>query len=463
MTTEQNVTVATENNMTPEEKKKLLLDQSFSNTEELGADSQPRGLRSLAVPEGQTASSMLGRGVRKIGGPLVAGLAGTAIDTAALIPRALERVGNNMYRGFTGQPADTSPFVMNATTQSFLNDNKTTSLKDIPGQVFAADPNEISREKQRIQSRLSQLSDQPIDQPQKPVSQTNNSKPATDNTSSINIQKPAQSNFLYAEDTERMNRLGGIKEMLRSPNPDINYSMLRDEKTGKSVVRETINGSGNNSAPALERPFVSAKKFRQIIGWDKDRNPIYSTGVDEMNAANAGIASYNAEQMNGYNNRNNAWASENGTVPLQNAQTSEAIAHANEIPLTGKSLRDYQAAQIKNLGTGTGVDKDNFLKIVNQVPSGEIDLATGMQKFINEEQLYDISAGKFINPRRQQTGPQNAILADLNSGQKPQMIYEKYFSSMPHDQAFETLKSMPPGEARKQLAKLLDDRWGSGN
>jgi len=447
--------------MTPEEKRKLLLDQGFSNTEDLGTDRQPVGLQYLAAPENQTASSLLGRGVRKIGGPLVSGLAGTAIDTAALIPRALERVGNNMYRGFTGQPADTSPFVMNATTQSFLNDDKTTPLKDIPGQAFAADPNEISREKQRSQSKLSQLSDRPITQPQKPISQINNSNPATDNTSPSSIQKPAQSNFLYAEDTERMNRLGGIKEMLRSPNPDINYSMMKDEKTGKSVVRETINGSGNNSAPALERPFVSAKKFRQIIGYDANENPIYSTGAAEMAAANAGIVSYNAEQMNGYNNRNNAWAAENGTVPLQNAQTSEAIAHANEIPLTGKSLRDYQSAQIKNMGTG--VDKDNFLKVVNQVPSGEVDPATGMQKFISEEQLYDISAGKFINPRRQQTGPQNAILTDLNSGQKPQMIYEKYFSSMPHEQAIATLNSMPPGEARKQLAKMLNDRWSSGN
>ena len=115
------------------------------------------------------------------------------------------------------------------------------------------------------------------------------------------------------------------------------------------------------------------------------------------------------------------------------------------------------------MGTGAGVDKDNFLKVVNQVPSGEIDLATGMQKFINEEQLYDISAGKFINPRKQQQSPQNNILTDLNSGQKPQMIYEKYFSSMPHEQAIATLNSMPSGESRKQLAKMLNDRWSSGN
>jgi len=313
--------------------------------------------------------------------------------------------------------------------------------------VPTLDPGEIAREKMRGQSKLSQLSSQPITQTQNLATQNNNSN-ALNNTSPSDNKKLANPNFLYAEDTERMNRLGGLKEMLRSPNPDINYSMMRDEKTGKSVVRETINGSGNNSAPTLERPFVSAKKFRQIIGWDKDDRPIYSTGVDEMNAANAGISSYNAEQMAGYNNRNNAWASENGTVPLQNAQTAESNANAQKL---------------RTMGNGSGVDKDNYLKIINQVPYGDPEPGTGKQQFINEEQLYDISAGKFINPKRQQTGPQNDILTELNSGQKPQMIYEKYFSSMPHDQAIATLNSMPPGESRKQLAKLLNDRWSSGN
>ena len=158
---------------------------------------------------------------------------------------------------------------------------------------------------------------------------------------------PQNGNFLYPEDQARMERVGGIRQMMQSPNPDIAYSRMRDPATGKNVVRETINGSGNNSAPALQTPFVSAKAFAQRTGWDKDGNPIYSTGADEMAAANAGIADYNTALMAGYRDRNIAFASEQGGIPKDQASAAYDNARALEEPLEGQSSRGLRAAQAR--------------------------------------------------------------------------------------------------------------------
>jgi hypothetical protein len=310
--------------MTPEERKKILERPTIG---QMKRDSRPASANAGGF-SGDSAAGWVGQGARQLLEPVVPVAkfaAGNVADAATLPSRALNRVGNNMYRGFTGQPIDNSKFVLNPVTQSLVGEKKPVGAQPGGRLALAANPAEMAREKLRGQSRLSQPPAQPIAQPQNSAPQINNTNPLRDTSPSSSRKRP-QPNFLYPEDTERMSRLGGVKEMLRSPNPDINYSMLRDEKTGRLVVRETINGSGNNSPPALERPFVSAKQFRQIVGWDKDQNPIYSTGADEMAAANAGIADLNTARLTGYDQRNTAWVSENGTVPLQNAQTGLANA-----------------------------------------------------------------------------------------------------------------------------------------
>ena len=333
------------------------------------------------------ASSMLGAGIRKVGAPIVAGLAGTAADTVSLVTRAFERVGNNVIAGFRGEQPDTSEFVMNPYTRLAMG----AALEPPVQSVNSAAPVTSG-----IRPAAAAAPGNPLSKPSPLTPPTTAAKtaPTSASTNAVNTgggTAPQNGNFLYPEDQARMERVGGIRQMLQSPNPDIAYSMMRDEKTGKNVVRETINGSGNNSAPALKTPFVSAKAFAQRTGWDKDGNPIYSTGADEMAAANAGIADYNNALLKGYQDRNIAFTSEQGGIPRDQASAAYDNARALEVPLEGQSSRGFRANSQKKtdlIGKYVAID----------VP-GEPDqygMPTTRKVLVNPvtEEIFDPTAGQ---------------------------------------------------------------------
>jgi hypothetical protein len=232
---------------------------------------------------------------------------------------------------------------------------------------------------------------------------------------------------------------------------EFNKTLMRDfdkfKQENAAPVREAINGDVTRrfspSGQTTTMPFPSPPSRAQYLN-EKDTNARFALDNEA------------------YQNKVNAYRALNGQIPLDQAQAGEATARTGEIPLTGKSTREYQAAQTRE--TNAKADEGNYTKVKRQVPYGEPDHDTGKQQFVDEEVLYDKVNKRYVEaPGKQQTAPQNNILAELNSGQKPQAIYQKYFASAPHDQASVLLDSMPAGEARNQLAKLMRDRWNKEN
>ena len=181
---------------------------------------------------------------------------------------------------------------------------------------------------------------------------------------------PAGMRFRSAQDSSDYQKYIGTG-MSSDPSPSVHRAMLQDPATGKYSFQEIQNGT--DTPPALQTPFVSAKAFRQITGYDRDRNPIYSTGADEMSAANAGIADYNKSLMDGYTQRNTQWADMVGGVPKDIADAAKTRAETAEIPLEGTSARGLRSATAAAQGESK-----------NKPILREIDVPTGVPNALGE-------------------------------------------------------------------------------
>ena len=89
-----------------------------------------------------------------------------------------------------------------------------------------------------------------------------------------------------------------------------------------------------------------------------------------MAAANAGIADYNNALLKGYQDRNVAFASEQGGIPKDQASAAYDTARALEEPLEGQSSRGFRAMAQKQAAAGGGGIKASDYKEI-EVPYGE--------------------------------------------------------------------------------------------
>ena len=182
---------------------------------------------------------------------------------------------------------------------------------------------------------------------------------------------PAGMRFRSAQDSSDYQKYIGTG-MSSDPSPSVHRAMLQDPATGKYSFQEIQNGT--DTAPTMQTPFVSAKGFRQITGYDKNENPIYSDGAAEMNAANAGIADYNKSLMEGYTQRNAQWADIAGGVPKDIADAAKTRAETAEIPLEGTSARGLRSATAAAQGESK-----------NKPILREIDVPTGVPNALGEQ------------------------------------------------------------------------------
>ena len=265
-----------------------------------------------------------------------AGILGTVADTAALIPRSFMRVGDNVYRGAAGLPANNSPFVLNpstrALTQGWSNSGTASAAQAAPAAPITP-----------VQRGMTSVADGSGFQAQPTGIRTQAPQASTTPAAAVAAQPgaPAGMRFRSAQDSSDYQKYIGTG-MSSDPSPSVHRAMLQDPATGKYSFQEIQNGT--DTAPALQNPFVSAKAFRQITGYDKNKNPIYSDGSAEMNAANAGIADYNKSLMEGYAQRNAQWADIVGGVPKDIADAAKTRAETAEIPLEGSSARGLRTA-----------------------------------------------------------------------------------------------------------------------
>jgi hypothetical protein len=218
---------------------------------------------------------------------------------------------------------------------------------------------------------------------------------------------------------------GGLRNVLKTPGPNMSRNLMQGED-GKLFVRETINGSAQ--APVLREPAVDPSKYVTRTGWDKEGNPIYSTGAAEMAAVNAGISDYNRGLTEGYKERYDQWANTNGMMPLQEAQAGQATAAAGqatattrEIPANAISMRTLQAAQTAREQATADNDK-NWKQVTVEEP--------GVNEFaqpLKQTEWLNVKTGQSLrSPRSTSSAAQQ--LRELRSSLGPQResIVEKY-------------------------------------
>ncbi len=262
-------------------------------------------------------------------------------------------------------------------------------------------------------------------------------------------EAPVQTGMRFSDvaDTEAFER-GGLREMLRSPAPNIAKTLMQDPETGEYTVRESI--SGGVGGPALKKPFVDPSRFATRTGWDRKGNPIYSTGASEMEVANTGIAEYNKALVSKYGARNLAWEAAEGGVPRDIAQAELYTARAGlreaetvALPTTTESLRGLRSAQAE-LATQQA-ETSKLIKL--KVPSGEVNRyeePTTKEIAIDRRgNIFDPAAGLRRKPTMASALEARAALPTTQ-----QSIVDKHFTKLyPNSQA-------PPEEIMSFIADL---------
>jgi len=202
---------------------------------------------------------------------------------------------------------------------------------------------------------------------------------------------PAGMRFRSAQDSSDYQKYIGTG-MSSDPSPSVHRAMLQDPATGKYSFQEIQNGT--DTAPTMQNPFVSAKAFRQITGYDKNENPIYSDGTAEMNAANAGIADYNKSLMDGYTQRNAQWADIVGGVPKAQADAAKTRAETAEIPLEGSSARGLRSATM----AAQEATRRKPIVLDQEIPVGPPN-QLGEQQTIKKQVLVDPDTMEILEPK----------------------------------------------------------------
>jgi len=228
---------------------------------------------------------------------------------------------------------------------------------------------------------------------------------------------PAGMRFRSAQDSSDYQKYIGTG-MSSDPSPSVHRAMLQDPATGKYSFQEIQNGT--DAPPALQTPFVSAKAFRQITGYDRNRNPIYSDGSAEMNAANAGIADYNKSLMEGYTQRNAQWADIAGGVPKDIADAAKTRAETAEIPLEGTSARGLRAATM----AAQEATRRKPIVLNQEIPVGPPN-QLGEQQTIKKQVLVDPDTMEILEPK---SGGTTAKLLYTQLAADKKSVVDKHFA-----------------------------------
>lgn len=392
-----------------------------------------------------------------------AGLVGTAVDTATLIPRSFGRVADNMYRGFTGQPANDSEFVMNPATRALTRETPETRSLVRAAAASPMSPANLDRA----------VSDAPRDfareQREKLDWASRIAGPAPTGATRT-IEKNKDTGDFFANDTYSNPGPGGfsnVKTLIRDPRQNQKAFIPADQQTSALASRaekaaspesrspmagvEVINGkvstrfgdNGSTTTRMLNPGFLptprelstNVKAFSRVTGYDKNENPIYSSGADEMRAVNEGITSQNMANLDKFNAENAQYASINGELPYKQAQTAD-IPKASE-----RADKTQASADRKNkladeyldpntpderrnrIGKMLGVEHDDSFSTVDRYENGD---KVG-------QSIYSQKSGKILG------GPDASPEMQIISSNP---LYKKTFDEAPPEQKSEILKKI---------------------
>jgi len=220
---------------------------------------------------------------------------------------------------------------------------------------------------------------------------------------------PEQTGMQFSNDMDtRAYAQGGLREMLRSPAPNVANTLMLDPETGKYTVRESMQGSA--FAPVMERPLSRR---------------LFSGTAAEFAAANQAISDRNAQLMNGYDIRGQQWAAATGGVPKDVAQAGLYNAQAAAEPITAESAAGLRNAQADVAKTA------KLLQFTEEVPTGFDDFGTPnpprkVQKF------FDPTTRTVIDPlsgAAQRPSMATAIAARAALPAAKQSIVDKHFGN----------------------------------
>lgn len=246
--------------------------------------------------------------------------------------------------------------------------------------------------------------------------------------------------FGTPEEQELYERVG-LQEMMRSPYPGFQTGLYTDPKTGESSLIERI--SGGAGGPALRQPFVSPRQFRSVTGYDREGNPVYSSGAAEMAAANAAIAEYNKALLQKYGAQTDIWEAGQVGIPkglaqadLFQAQAGLADVRAEELPREGASLRAMRAAQMESMAGGGAPAQWVTLKVPG--PPDTLGGATSREVLVNP------ATGAMVDPLRSPAQQLESMTATMPEERKS--VITKYWRNNPNETESSILQKIQAGE-----------------
>lgn len=195
---------------------------------------------------------------------------------------------------------------------------------------------------------------------------------------------------------------------------------------------------GFRGAPSLREPFVDPARFRSHIGYDKDGNALYSTGAEEMAAANQAISNYNTARLNSY-------AQERGIIPKSLAQAGLFEVQAEVLPETTESQIGLRGAQ-KLLAERQSKQPIFFTE---DVPTGGRDINL-KPTTVSKPRFYDPIEQTSIDPTQGLRTPRQQASAQLRAlfsgmSKERQAIVSKHMAENPSEEPTSILAKLRSG------------------